>query len=306
MTAVAPNPSYAPALEGYVLAVDDDVLNLELVRQSLESLDLEFQGVCSAEAAWRLAEQRAPALVLLDRILPGESGVSLLRRMRKAPSLRHVPVIMQSACAAPSELLEGLRAGAAFYVTKPIDPDALLSLARGALRISGTQRAQRIMSPLLATLQHGEFGFRTLSEAHALALELGQLCPKPEQVVMGLTELMVNAVEHGNLGITCEEKGRLCRSDTWQAEVQRRLDLPEFRTRVARVIVRKTPHVVRFEVHDEGEGFAWRQYLRFDLSRADQPNGRGIALARGLAFSEMYYLEPGNVVIAEVHRQDGE
>jgi DNA-binding response OmpR family regulator len=245
-------------------------------------------------------------LILLDRVLPGEDGLSLLKRMRREQGLRHVPIIMQSACASPPELLEGLRAGAAFYVTKPIDPESLLSLARGALRISGMQRIQRTVNPLLAGLRQGEFEFRTLTDAHALALELGQLCPNPEQAVMGLTELMVNAIEHGNLGITCEEKGRLCRNDTWQAEVQRRLELPEFRSRVARMIVIRRGGRLRFEVHDQGQGFAWRKYLRFDVARADQPNGRGIALARGLAFSDLYYEEPGNVVIAEVRRQDGE
>lgn len=300
MTGQGLNGSAAPLAEGYVLAVDDDFPNLELIRYALEPLDLEFQGVPSAEAAWQRAQERAPALVLLDRVLPGESGLGLLKRIRREPLLRHVPVIMQSACASPGEMLEGLRAGAAFYITKPIDQDALLSLARGALRISGTQRVQRLVSPLVAALREGEFEFRTLNDAHALALELGQLCPNSEQVVMGLTELMVNAVEHGNLGISCEEKGQLCRNNTWNEEVERRLNLPEFRSRVAHVVVVRRADGIRFEVHDQGKGFPWRSYLRFDVSRADQPNGRGIALARVVAFSDLYYMDPGNVVVAEV------
>jgi DNA-binding response OmpR family regulator len=293
-------PSTAPPAEAYILAVDDEDANLQLIELSLSPLSLPIQRARSAEAAWKLAQQHPPLLVLLDRVLPGEDGLSLLKRMRKEPTLRHVPVIMQSACARHADLLDGLRAGAAFYVTKPIDPDALLSLARGALRISVTQRIHRVASPLVSALRAGQFEFRTLADAHALALELGQLCPNSEQVVLGLTELMINAIEHGNLGITCEEKGQLCLSDTWQQEVQRRLDLPEFRARVARVFVARDADGVRFEVHDEGQGFAWRRFLRFEVERADQPNGRGIALARGLAFSELYYREPGNVVVAEV------
>jgi CheY-like chemotaxis protein len=299
-------PSTAPPAEAYILTVDDDPLNLELLDHTLVPLGLPTHRVSSAEAAWELLQQQAPALALLDRVLPGEDGLSLLRRMRQEPSLRHVPVIMQSACAEPSDLLDALRAGAAFYVTKPIDPDALLSLARGALRIASTQRVQKLPGPLATALRDGQFEFRTLAEAHALALELGQLCPNPEQVVLGLTELMINAIEHGNLGITCEEKGQLCRADTWQAEVQRRLELPEYKFRVARVFVTRDAQGVRFEVHDEGPGFAWRRFLRFDVERADQPNGRGIALARGLAFSDLYYREPGNIVVAEVRHGSAE
>ena len=52
-------------------------------------------------------------------------------------------------------------------------------------------------------------------------------CPDPEAVIIGLTELLVNAVEHGNLGITYEDKTALNAAGTWDTEVRRRLALPE-------------------------------------------------------------------------------
>jgi len=58
-------------------------------------------------------------------------------------------------------------------------------------------------------------------------------------------------------------------------------------------------------VRDEGPGFRWREFLELDPSRAFAPNGRGIALARELAFSGLEYKDPGNLVVAIVALESG-
>lgn len=115
---------------------------------------------------------------------------------------------------------------------------------------------------------------------------------------------MVNAIEHGNLEISFEEKSKLCRLDGWQAEVERRLQLPAYRTRVATLQVTRSREKIVFVVRDQGPGFRWQTFLDFEPARAFAPNGRGIALARGVAFSELNYHEPGNVVTAEIKLED--
>jgi DNA-binding response OmpR family regulator len=215
---------------------------------------------------------------------------------------------MQTASPAPEQVTEGLEAGAAYYLAKPIQPDLLVALVRSALSEWTDRRSlqprEHVPSRLLSTLQEAEFEFRTLSEARDLAIELSRLCPEPERVALGLTELMVNAIEHGNLEISYNEKSSLCRANVWQFEVERRLGLPEYRTRIAHVHVSRCGEVLQFIVRDEGPGFSWRQFLRPDPERAFAPNGRGIALARELAFSKLDYLDPGNVVVAKVATGD--
>jgi len=142
--------------------------------------------------------------------------------------------------------------------------------------------------------------FRTLHEATELANVLAAAYPEPERVVVGLTELLVNAVEHGNLGITYREKAALLESGQLQAEIERRLALPELATRRVKATLHRTDDAVVTTIEDEGEGFDWRPYDDYDPERALDPNGHGIAIARGVSFDEVTYRGRGNVVVALV------
>ena len=289
-----------------VLLIDDDFANLRLLSRVLEPLDIALSLAGNAGPALSLLENGAEgyALILLERALPGSDGLAFLRTIKQDPRFAHIPVIMQTACAAPEQVTQGLEAGAAYYLAKPIQPDLLVALVRSALSEWSDRRSlkprERTPSRLLGTLQEAEFEFRTLAEARDLALELSRLCPEPERVALGLTELMVNAIEHGNLEISYDEKSTLCRANAWQLEVERRLELPEYRHRIAHIHVSRCPESLQFIVRDEGPGFSWRTFLGPDPERAFAPNGRGIALARELAFSKLDYLDPGNVVVAKV------
>lgn len=136
--------------------------------------------------------------------------------------------------------------------------------------------------------------FRTLDEARRVAAEAAAACADRWRVEMALAELLVNAVEHGNLGIGTGRKAELLRAGDWEAEVARRLALPEFSGRSAWLLRERTDRAWRFEIGDEGAGFDWRACLGPDAARSAEPNGRGIALARRLAFADLHYLEPGN------------
>lgn len=284
-----------------VLVIDDDPVNIELIRQILEPLALELHSARSVRVGYDLIRKASPDLILLDRMLGAENGLDLLKRLNADERFAKIPVIVQTACASSRELREGFDAGAAYYVTKPLDHDLLRSVVRGALRTVG--RARNDAPKPIAGLEHlkqGTFEFRTLDEALDLAFQLGHCCPRPEVAVMGLSELMVNAVEHGNLEISYAEKSALCRANTWREEVARRLELPAYNERVAQVRIERRADAIRFEIRDQGPGFDWRCFTTFDPERAFDPNGRGIALAQQLAFGELHYVEPGNLVVAEV------
>ena len=78
---------------------------------------------------------------------------------------------------------------------------------------------------------------------------------------MGLTELLVNAVEHGNLGITYAEKKNLRLNGGWEEEIIRRRALPECRDRRVIVTLERTPEAFKFSVTDEGKGFDTTKFL---------------------------------------------
>lgn len=289
-----------------VLVVDDEQMNLFLIEEYLDQEDIDLETHADPLQAW--ASLQAPdsafSLVVLDRMMPELDGMEFLRRMKGEARFADIPVIMQTAAASPERVREGLAAGAYYYLTKPYAPEALISIVRAALedrraRAQLRSRAARLeeAQKLVASV---EYRFVTLDDIATLVPVLASLCPQPDAVAPGLSDLMVNAVEHGNLGVSYQEKSLLKWEGDWEAEIQRRLALPIFQGRFASVRAERRPDGVVFTIADQGEGFDWQKFLSFDPERAFDPNGRGIAMARMMSFAELDYQGKGNVVVATV------
>ena len=127
---------------------------------------------------------------------------------------------------------------------------------------------------------------------------LASTCPDPGNRALGLKELFFNAIEHGNLGITYDEKTRLEKEDSWKEELQRRLNLPENQDKYVVVHLERHAHEIVFIITDQGAGFDWRPYETMDPQRMFDSHGRGIAMARSLCFDELRYRGRGNEVMA--------
>lgn len=142
--------------------------------------------------------------------------------------------------------------------------------------------------------------FRTLEEARFLARKLARHCPNFEFALIGLEELMYNAVEHGNLAITYDEKTNLGLTGRFLDEVERRLSLPEYRHRVATIQWKREKKRIAFTLEDQGEGFDSSPYLTVVDERLRDCHGRGIIMARELCFDHLQYLGRGNRVYATI------
>ncbi len=155
---------------------------------------------------------------------------------------------------------------------------------------------------LAASLLHrAEFRYRTPAEARALAALLVRVYPDPERVAVGVWELLINAVEHGNLELSFADKTRLMQERRLLAEVHERLERPEYRERTAVATLLREPGGLTLTVEDEGQGFDWLPYLELAPDRAFHTHGRGIAMAKALSFDEIAYAGRGNRVSAKVH-----
>jgi len=286
-----------------LLAVDDEPFNLLMIEEFLAG-EYELHSAGDGETAWRMldAEPHAYDLAILDRIMPGIDGLETLRRIRADPRFRMMPVIMQTAACAPAEVAEGLALGAWYYLAKPYDGAALASIVRSALldreRRLANDRLDSDLGHVLAMTRSAVYSFRTPLEAGQLANMLARLRPDQQQLAMGLLELMLNAVEHGNLALSHADKGALLASGGWTEEIQRRLDAPEWSARQAEVTFLRQGGALQFTIRDQGAGFDWRRFLEMDPARAFDAHGRGIAMARMLSFSSLEYLGSGNTVVA--------
>lgn len=290
-----------------ILVVDDEPINRTIIADCLDDVAFGVDMAVDGEDAWEKmqAVQQPYHLIILDRMMPRLDGMGLMKRIKADARYRNVPVIMQTAAASTEQVAEGIAAGVYYYLTKPYAPEALLAIVRAALADVGAHeeaaRRVRAQTDALKLAVKAEFRFRTIPEANSLAALLAHLCPEPETAVIGLTELMTNAVEHGNLDISYEDKTQLRRENRWEEEVERRGELPEYKDRTVTVMAERMPDAIEFTIIDQGNGFNWRKYLHLDPDRAFDPNGRGIAMARMTSFDSVDFHGCGNEVVAAVY-----
>lgn len=263
-----------------------------------------------AELGWKhLMDDPAYDLILLDRNLPGMDGIEFMGLLRKDPERSEIPVVMQTGLATPEAIAEGLEAGVYYYLAKPFERKVLTAVLGAAL--ADSRRRKDLQERLEAAtagvdfMVSGEFRVRTQEDVSALSPALARAFPDPDRVLVGISELLMNAMEHGNLGLDCDAKARLMKERGWRQEVDRRLGMLPWASRFVFARFRRLEDRFELEIEDQGDGFDWVPFLELRLDRALEPNGRGIAMARHLSFDEVRYEGRGNVVRAIVHRPAG-
>ena len=296
---------------GTVLVVDDTPTSLEIIKNTLEHNGFDVVTAGNGQDGLDIlsAEPERFDAVVLDRITPVIDGLKLLKVLNKNNNLQIMPVVLLTALSSPIEIQKGIYTGSFFYITKPFDKSTLISIVVSAAK----QHKQNLDMKLAANraersllmLDNGTFFIRTIDEAAHLANLLAGGFPDPSRVVQGLMELLVNAIEHGNLGITYTEKIALASSGVWLREVQRRQELPEHLNKRVEIRFERRENTIEVTIRDQGKGFDWVRYLDIDPKRAFDINGRGIAMARLLSFDTLRYLGNGNAVFVTVNTSSG-
>ncbi len=289
-----------------ILTVDDEHFNLDIVKRYMIKAGYEAILAEDGLIALQMLEQHPDTdAIVLDRMMPNMDGMEFLHRIKSNPQFQDIPVIMQTAAAASEQVLQGINAGVYYYLTKPYDDVMLLAIVKAALRDARARKEMkeevRSQRRMLGLMEESVFRFRTLEEAKTLAYFIANCFPQPEKVVFGLNELLINAIEHGNLGITYAEKTKLILSGGWMQEVERRLEASEHREKAARLTFRATKDAIEVNIKDQGKGFDWNKYVELSADRATDPHGRGIAATRLMSFPSMEYLGSGNEVMCKVY-----
>ncbi len=291
-----------------ILIVDDEPINLDIVCAHLENDAYEIVTADNGEEAWSLLETDPARFdaIILDRMMPGMDGMEVLANIKAHEALEQVPVVMQTAKAENRDIVDGLKAGAYYYLTKPYDGDVLKTIVRSAvndsLHMKSLRESLREGRRIFDLMTFGRFRIRNLRECNLVASQVAHLCPQPHRVVTGISELLINALEHGNLKIGYEEKSSLMRRGMWQIEVERRLNSEAHQDGYIELEFQVADDTVQIRIRDQGQGFDWTPYMDFDPGRAFDPHGRGIAVARLSSFDDLEYVGDGNEVIATVRK----
>ena len=128
-----------------IFCVEDDDSIRELMVYALTSSGFQAAGFADGPSFWQAMEKGRPELILLDIMLPGEDGISILRRLRAAAETESLPVIMATAKGAEYDKVRGLDSGADDYLVKPFGMLEMVSRVKAVLRRS----LPREQAPLL-------------------------------------------------------------------------------------------------------------------------------------------------------------
>jgi len=288
-----------------VLVADSDAANREIIARILLQEGYEVVQVendVEALAQLKRTPTRFDAVILERCHEGGTDSLDVLNKIKTHPVLKLVPVVMQARDHDPRDLTENLRSGAHYYLTKPVEEELLLAVVKTAVTDHANYRSLQVQveqcEGKLAEMQAGHFQIKTVEEAATLGKLLASAYPDADLVVVGITELLINAIEHGNLEIGYKMKSELIEEGTWLEEIERRQKIAPYSQRCVDVMFQRQPGEIRLNIKDQGQGFEWGNYMEIQPERVFDTHGRGIAIAKQVSFDEVEYLGNGNEVEA--------
>jgi two-component system phosphate regulon response regulator PhoB len=129
-----------------ILIVEDEPAIAELVSFTLQEAGWNSFTARNTAEAWEFIHRRSPQVVLLDWMLPDQSGLRLLSRIRSDRQLSGIPVIMLTAKSMEEDKIAGLNNGADDYITKPFSPRELTARIKALLRRKAPEHAETVMT----------------------------------------------------------------------------------------------------------------------------------------------------------------
>lgn len=172
-----------------IYIVEDDSAIRELEEYALNSNGLAATGFPAAGSFWAAVRQTPPDLVVLDVMLPGEDGFSILKRLRSDPATARIPVIMVTAKSSELDTVKGLDSGADDYLSKPFGVMEFISRVKAALRRSTADKAPAAVSFSFAGITMDDARHTVTVSGHPVELTykeyalLKQFLEQPELVI---------------------------------------------------------------------------------------------------------------------------
>lgn len=290
-----------------ILIADDDRTMLAIIETILTQNNYEIITAINGKTAQEaiLANHAKLDAILLDRVMPDTDGIEIVKWLNSSKNISKPPIIMFTVLDKPEQVQEGIDEGVFYYLTKPIQENVLKSVLSSAVKESMQNKllAQELQRHRggFKLIKNALFSFHSLVEAEDLSCFIANFFPEPTKVLPGIAALLFNAVEHGNLQISYDEKSRLISEGRWKQEVEKRLELEKYKNKFVEVIFNKEAEKYSIKVADQGSGFAWQKFIAVDPARALDNHGRGIARAN-MIFDSLEYNKQGNQVMAIVDK----
>lgn len=172
-----------------IYCVEDDKGIRELVVYSLENSGFKAMGFEDANGMYKAIHEKVPDLILLDIMLPGKDGISVLKSLRQNSETKKTPVIMLTAKGTEYDKVIGLDSGADDYITKPFGMMELISRIKAVLRRSGNINIED------SILSYGDIVINT--KAHIVTVD-----SQPVELTLKEFELLTLLIKNSGIVLT--------------------------------------------------------------------------------------------------------
>jgi DNA-binding response OmpR family regulator len=288
-----------------ILVVDDQKEIRMMLRDVLEAQDYEVLTAESGAAGLEAYREHRPSFTLTDIAMPGMNGLELLKQIKTLNP--EASVILMTGAGTEAYAIDALRGGAINYFNKPIDINDLVeTLGRYAVLAAGYDyeayaadffESETVRLALTNSLSQVNHAVQMIVNRCRAIFPLEDIYA----LRFGLYEMLVNSIEHGNLGISYEEKTRALETNRLNALIAERAEDPARACRRVRIRCELRSEEMECVIADEGNGFDHSVY-----SRATDPaqlfeelgtslHGRGIMLTC-LQFDKVEFNDTGNEV----------
>ena len=293
-------------MKATVLLVDDE----PIVREELGGL-LEDEGYAvitakDGEEGLEVFIRQQPDMVITDAKMPRREGISLAREiLARNPA---TPITMITGHGSEAMSIEALRLGITDFLKKPVqlaDLVAALERMEGARGLAAGRALGSSSLPPTAQLVRVTMRYEVGNSLEEIpqfvaviiaSVGAGLDSRKRDGLHLALREMVINAVEHGNLGVSFEEKTEANEHGTLASLLELRRADPTLASRRVRVKAERTATEITIVVEDEGQGFDWRTMPDpTDAANLLRTHGRGVLLA-SLSVDELKFNDRGNRV----------
>jgi DNA-binding response OmpR family regulator/anti-sigma regulatory factor (Ser/Thr protein kinase) len=282
-----------------VLVVDDQEALRTLLSRLLEREGFEPVEAADGEQAVALFKSQLPLVVVSDIMMPRMDGLALLNEIKRID--RSATVILMTGQGNEEVLLKALRGGATNFFKKPFNMRDLIDEIRKVVEFRIEAARSTFFSPYLVEETKRFVLARSDSPyfpvINQITLQLPAIVADAEilNIKIGIEEMVTNALEHGNLGITFEEKSKAIEEGRLAELVAERAGESDKAERRVTISSRLSPELFEITIADQGKGFNWRALPDVIPENLLSYNGRGIFLTK-IYFDEVIYNERGNEV----------
>ncbi|MGA2976745.1 MAG: response regulator [Spirochaetia bacterium] len=288
-----------------VLVVDDQQALRTLLSRLLEREGFDPLQAEDGEQAVELFKSESPLVVVSDIMMPKKDGLALLMEIKRLD--RNAAVILMTGQGNEDVLLRALRGGASNFFKKPFNVRELVEEIRKVVDF----RLEAARSSLFSPLLNEETKSFIIPKADSpyfpiinqITLQLPCLLPEEDilNLKIGIEEMITNALEHGNLGISFDEKNRAIQEGHLAELIADRARESDAHGRKVYISSRLSTQIFEITIRDEGRGFDWRQLPAVAPENLLAFNGRGIFITK-IYFDEVSYNENGNEVTLRKRR----